>query len=179
MYRDSDGEVGTTAAYLIDCITQVRSTISGTDLADTPVGHVDTYDAFLNSTNTAVIEYIDWIGFDGYPYWESALPNSIDDAATRFYDGFNKTLALANGKPVYVTETGWPVTGDTENEAVASAENARQYWETIACTLISSGVNLWWYTLQESQYGTADPDFGIYGAGDLATLSPQYDLSCP
>lgn len=178
LYRDSDGEVGTTATYLIDCISKVRSAIADTDLSGTPVGHVDTYDAFLNSTNSAVIEAIDWIGFDGYPYWETALANSIDDANTRFYTGYNETLALANGKPVYVTETGWPVSGDDQNLAVASAANARQYWQTIACSLISSGINIWWYTLQESQYGTASPDFGVYGAGDLSTLTPSYDLSC-
>lgn len=178
LYRDANGEVGTTATYLMDCISKVRSTIADTGLASVPVGHVDTYDSFLNSTNSAVIDAIDWIGFDGYPYWESALPNSIDDAHERFYSGYNKTMALSNGKPVYVTETGWPTTGDDQNLAVASAENARKYWQTIACSLVDSNINIWWYNLQESQYGTATPDFGIYGAGDLSTLSPQYELSC-
>jgi glucan endo-1,3-beta-D-glucosidase len=178
LYRDANNEVGTSAQTLLDCISRVRSTIAGTALEGTPVGHVDTYDSFLNATNTAVIEAIDWLGFDGYPYWELTKPNSIGDASTRFYDGLNKTLALAGDKPVYVTETGWPVTGDTQNLAVASADNARTYWQDIACTLISSGVNLWWYTLQESQYGTADPDFGIYPAGDLGTAEPYYELSC-
>ncbi|KAK9419918.1 putative Glucan endo-1,3-beta-glucosidase eglC [Seiridium unicorne] len=178
LYRDANGEVGTSATYLLDCISQVRAKIADTGLANVPVGHVDTYDSFLNSTNTAVIEAIDWIGFDGYPYWETALPNSIEDAHERFYSGYNKTMALANGKPVYVTETGWPVSGDDQNLAVASVENARTYWETIACSLISSGINIWWYTLQESQYGDATPDFGVYGAGDLSTLTPSYDLSC-
>ncbi|KAI0126141.1 GPI-anchored cell wall beta-1,3-endoglucanase EglC [Xylariales sp. AK1849] len=179
LYRDAAvDEVGVGPTYLIDCISKVRSAIAGTGLESVAVGHVDTYDSFLNATNSAVIEAIDWLGFDGYPYWELTKPNSIGDAPTRFYDGFNKTLALADGKPVYVTETGWPVSGDTQNLAVASADNARIYWQDIACTLINSGVNLWWYTLQESQYGTASPDFGLYPAGDLETLTPYYDLSC-
>ncbi|KAI1846896.1 hypothetical protein JX266_007117 [Neoarthrinium moseri] len=178
LYRDSQNEVGASATYLLDCISKVRSTIAGTPLEGAPVGHVDTYDAFLNSTNSAVIEAIDWIGFDGYPYWEKAKPNSIEEATTRFYDGYDKTVALANGKPVYVTETGWPVTGDTIGAAVANAENAGSYWKQIACSLVAKGVNLWWYDLQESQYGTATPDFGVYGAGDLMALQPNYDLSC-
>ncbi|ETS86887.1 hypothetical protein PFICI_00715 [Pestalotiopsis fici W106-1] len=178
LYRDANNEVGTTATYLMDCISKVRSAIADTALSAVPVGHVDTYDSFLNSTNTAVIDAIDWIGFDGYPYWETALPNSIDDANERFYSGYNKTMALANGKPVYVTETGWPTTGDDQNLAVASAENARKYWQTIACSLVDSNINIWWYNLQESQYGTATPDFGVYGAGDLSQLDPLYDLSC-
>ncbi|KAI1076169.1 glycoside hydrolase family 17 protein [Whalleya microplaca] len=178
LYRDASGEVGTNAQTLIDCINKVRSAIAGTGLANVPVGHVDTYDSFLNGSNAAVIQNVDWLGFDGYPYWELTKANSIGDAHERFYDGFNKTIALAGGKPVWVTETGWPVSGDQQNLAVASPENARIYWQDIACTLIASGINLWWYDLQESQYGQASPDFGIYGAGDLGSLSPSYDLSC-
>ncbi|KAI0176525.1 glycoside hydrolase family 17 protein [Hypoxylon sp. FL1284] len=178
LYRDGSGDVGLGPQKLIDCINQVRSAIAGTPLSGVPVGHVDTYDSFLNGTNRAVIDNIDWLGFDGYPYWEQTKPNSIGDAHERFYDGFNKTVALAAGKPVYVTETGWPVVGDTVGSAVASKENARIYWQDIACSLISSGVNLWWYDLQESQWGDANPDFGIYPAGDLNTATANYDLSC-
>ncbi|KAI1100926.1 glycoside hydrolase family 17 protein [Jackrogersella minutella] len=178
LYRDASGEVGLSGQQLINCISQVRSAIAGTALEGVAVGHVDTYDSFLNATNSAVISNIDWLGFDGYPYWEESKPNSIGDAPERFYDGFNKTLALAGDKPVYVTETGWPVSGKTVGQAVPSAENARIYWQDIACSLISRGVNLWWYDLQESQWGQADPDFGIFPAGDLNTVSASYDLSC-
>ncbi|KAI1820295.1 glycoside hydrolase family 17 protein [Xylaria intraflava] len=178
LYRDASGEVGTSAAYLLNCINQVRSAVANTPLAGVPIGHVDTYDSFLNGSNSAVIPAIDWVGFDGYPYWETTQANSINDAMFRFYDGYNKTVKLAGNKPVWVTETGWPVTGKTNNLAVANAANARVYWQNIACSLIKKGVNLFWYDLQESQWGTADPDFGIYGAGDLGQLSPRYSLTC-
>ncbi|KAI0971612.1 GPI-anchored cell wall beta-1,3-endoglucanase EglC, partial [Xylaria arbuscula] len=178
LYRDAAGEVGTSAAYLVSSIKRVRTALAGTALANIPIGHVDTYDSFLNSTNKAVIPAIDWVGFDGYPYWETTKANSISDATTRFFDGYDKTVALAGKKPVWVTETGWPVTGKKNNLAVASAANARSYWQQIACNLISRKVNLFWYDLQESQYGTASPDFGIYGAGDLGQLSPRYSLAC-
>ncbi|GAW16310.1 hypothetical protein ANO14919_057350 [Xylariales sp. No.14919] len=178
LYRDAAGEVGTSAAYLVSSIKKVRTALAGTALANVPIGHVDTYDSFLNGTNKAVIPAVDWIGFDGYPYWESTKANSISDAMTRFYDGYDKTVKLAGSKPVWVTETGWPVTGKKNNLAVANAANARVYWQKIACSLIQKKVNLFWYGLQESQWGTASPDFGIYGAGDLGTLSPRYSLTC-
>jgi glucan endo-1,3-beta-D-glucosidase len=178
LYRDAAGEVGTSATYLVDSIKKVRTAIAGTALAGTPIGHVDTYDSFLNGTNKAVIPAIDFVGFDGYPYWESTQANSISDAMTRFYDGYDKTVKLAGNKPVWVTETGWPVTGKTVNKAVPNAANARIYWQKIACSLIAKKVNLFWYGLQESQWGTASPDFGIYGAGDLGTLKPRYSLAC-
>ncbi|KAI0206041.1 GPI-anchored cell wall beta-1,3-endoglucanase EglC [Astrocystis sublimbata] len=178
LYRDASGEVGTNAAYLVSSIKKVRSALAGTALAKVPIGHVDTYDSFLNGTNKAVIPAIDFIGFDGYPYWESTKANSVNDAMTRFYDGYDKTVKLAGKKPVWVTETGWPVTGKKNNLAVANAANARIYWQKIACSLIQKKVNLFWYGLQESQWGTASPDFGIYGAGDLGTLKPRYSLTC-
>ncbi|KAI2624073.1 glycoside hydrolase family 17 protein [Xylaria nigripes] len=178
LYRDASGEVGAPAPYLLDCISKVRSAIAGTPLAGAPIGHVDTYDSFFNGSNSAVIPALDWVGFDGYPYWETANANSINDATTRFYDGYQKTVNLARGKPVWVTETGWPVSGKTNNLAVANVANARSYWQQIACSLIQKGVNLFWYDLQESQWGIADPDFGIYGDGDLNTLQPRYSLTC-
>ncbi|KAI0479850.1 glycoside hydrolase family 17 protein [Xylaria cf. heliscus] len=178
LYRDAAGEVGTSATYLIDSIKKVRSAVAGTALASVPIGHVDTYDSFLNGTNKAVIPAIDFVGFDGYPYWESTKANSVSDATTRFYDGYDKTVALAGSKPVWVTETGWPVTGKTNNLAVANSANARSYWQQIACTLVQKKINLFWYDLQESQWGTASPDFGIYGAGDLGQLQPRYSLAC-
>ncbi|KAI1419536.1 GPI-anchored cell wall beta-1,3-endoglucanase EglC [Xylaria sp. FL1777] len=178
LYRDGAGEVGTSPAYLVSSIQKVRSAIAGTALAGVPVGHVDTYDSFLNGSNAAVIPAIDFVGFDGYPYWETTQANSISNALARFNDGYDKTVQLAAGKPVWVTETGWPVTGKTSNQAVASAANARTYWQQVACSLVQRNINIFWYDLQESQYGTADPDFGIYGAGDLGQLQPRYSLGC-
>ncbi|KAK8075313.1 glycoside hydrolase family 17 protein [Apiospora hydei] len=178
LYRQGAGEIGTTPEYLIECIAKVRDAIRGTALESTAIGHVDTYDSFVNGNNRAVIDHIDWLGFDGYPFWEKNNPNSIENAHERFYEGFSKTKALAGNKPVYVTETGWPVVGKQQGAAVANAENARRYWKDIACSLIESGVNLWWYDLQESQYGQAEPDFGIFPAGDLGSLQPSYELTC-
>ncbi|KAK8071759.1 glycoside hydrolase family 17 protein [Apiospora saccharicola] len=178
LYRQGSGEVGTTPEYLIECIAKVRDAIRGTPLEGTQIGHVDTYDSFANGNNRAVIDHIDWLGFDGYPFWEKNNPNSIENAHERFYEGFSKTKALAGSKPIYVTETGWPVVGKQQGAAVASAENARRYWKDIACSLVEAGVNLWWYDLQESQYGQAEPDFGIFPAGDLGQLQPSYELTC-
>ncbi|KUI61960.1 putative glucan endo-1,3-beta-glucosidase eglC [Cytospora mali] len=182
LYRAAQGDSsnpGVEVDTLISYVTKVRNAIKGTALESIPVGHVDTYDSFENATNTKIISDLDWIGFDGYPYWEKANGNSIDDASELFYRGLNKTKAIAGDKPVYVTETGWPVSGDQFGQAVASDANARKYWKDIACTLTENNINVWWYILQESQNGQASPDFGIFGAGDLATVPQSYDLSCP
>jgi hypothetical protein len=78
-----------------------------------------------------------------------------------------------------VTETGWPVSGETLNQAVPGADNARIYWEDVTCQLVADNVNLYYYTLQDVQYGNPSPSFGIKPAGDLQSVAPLFDLSCP
>ncbi|CAN8104519.1 unnamed protein product [Discula destructiva] len=181
LYREAEGDPslpGVDVDFLIDCISQVRAAIAGTALASVPVGHVDTYDSFENATNTKIIPNLDFIGFDGYPFWESANGNDISQAKKLFYDGLDKTNAIAQGKPVWVTETGWPAVGDNFGSAVANAANARTYWQEVTCALVASNINIWYYDLQESQYGQANPDFGIFPAGDLMTVDERWNLSC-
>lgn len=181
LYRDAAGEAdqpGVGVDALIDYISQVRAAIAGTSLAGVPVGHVDTYDSFENATNTKVIGAIDWVGFDGYPYWEAENDNPIEQAAALFFSGVDKTKAIAQGKPVWVTETGWPAVGENQGAAVANAANARTYWKDVTCKLVDSNINLWYYDLQESQKGQASPDFGIFPAGDLNAVEARWDLSC-
>jgi len=42
-------------------ITQLRAAIAGTPLARAPIGHVDTWTAWVNGTNQAVIDAVDWV----------------------------------------------------------------------------------------------------------------------
>lgn len=179
LYRNSvtgvkaNAGLGVDPDELVDYITQVRSAISGTSLSGAPIGHVDTWNSWTNSSNSAVIEAVDWLGFDGYPYYENTDPNSIDDAKSLFNKGVEKTKAVAGGKEIWITETGWPTTGSTENLAVASVANAKQYWDEVACPLLGN-TNTWWYILEDA--GTTAPSFGVTGSSTDTT--PLYDLSC-
>lgn len=49
----------------------------------------------------------------------------------------------------------------------------------MTCQLVGDNVNLYYYTLQDVQYGNPSPSFGIKPAGDLQSVSPLFDLSCP
>ncbi|KAL5419134.1 hypothetical protein PMIN06_005365 [Paraphaeosphaeria minitans] len=170
---------GVQPAQLVKYINQVRTAIKGTGLASKPIGHVDTWTAYVNASNSAVVSALDFLGVDAYPYWQTQLANSIGNANATFYDAYKQTVAAGKGKPVWVTETGWPVSGPKQNQAVASKANARIYWEDVACSLIKGNVNLFYYTLQDIQYTTPSPSFGIKPGGDLKAVNPNFDLSCP
>jgi glucan endo-1,3-beta-D-glucosidase len=62
---------------------------------------------------------------------------------------------------------------------VPNTDNARIYWEDVVCQLVKDNVNLYYYTLQDVQYGNPVPSFGLKPAGDLQAVSPLFDLSCP
>ena len=91
---------------IVNYISQVRKAIAGTIASKKPVGHVDTWTAWVNSSNNAVIEACDWIGTDAYPYFQNTMANGIDNGYSLFVDAYDQTVAAAGGKPVWVTETG-------------------------------------------------------------------------
>ncbi|EHL01202.1 putative glucan endo-1,3-beta-glucosidase eglC [Glarea lozoyensis 74030] len=161
-------EPATIAAY----IKSLRSAIAGTSLSGASVGHVDTWTAWVNGTNQAVIDAVDWVGVDAYPYFQNTMDNGISNGKSLFNEAFSNTQAAVGGKDVWITETGWPVSGPTENLAVASTSDAQQYWRDVGCPNFGK-VNTFWYTLMDAG---SSPSFGVAGA-DLST-TPLYDLSC-
>jgi len=58
---------GAEPSDLVTYISQVRSAISGTSASAASIGHVDTWTAWVNGSNDAVINAVDWLGVDAYP----------------------------------------------------------------------------------------------------------------
>ncbi|KAK4231253.1 glucan endo-1,3-beta-glucosidase-like protein [Podospora fimiseda] len=183
LYRNSptgmaNGEnPGTDPNVLVAYIKKTRDTIAGTKLAGKPVGHVDTWTAWVNSSNQAVINVCDWVGMDAYPYFQSKVSNAIQYNKGLFDDALGQTQAAVGSKPVWITETGFPVTGNKSGDAVPSIENAKVFWDEVGCARFGY-TNIWWYTLQDHS-GPLQPgkvSFGVVG-GSLTT-TPLFDISC-
>lgn len=161
---------------LVDYIQRTRSVIAGTAAASATIGHVDTWNDWVNGSNSAVIEAVDWIGFNAFPYFENTLVNSIDNGNALFFSALNSVEAVAQDKPIWITEAGWPVSGPTENQAVPSPDNSKTYWDELGCELFNK-YNVWWYILRDNNSSPApDPSFGIVGL-DLG--EPLFNLTCP
>ncbi|KAL2754334.1 glycoside hydrolase family 17 protein [Sodiomyces alcalophilus JCM 7366] len=181
LYRNSPTGIeagenpGANPDTLISYFKQVRETIKGTPFANYPVGHVDTWTAWDNSSNQAVIDASDFIGFNGFAYWEANQANDVSNGKSLFDRALGRTRAAVGGKPIWITETGWPVTGDTVGQAVPSAENAEIFWKEVGCPLFGE-TNVWWYTMQDSAPFPSTPGFGIIGSD--VTTEPLFDLSC-
>ncbi|KAH7073784.1 glycoside hydrolase superfamily [Paraphoma chrysanthemicola] len=176
---ENNSGAGAQPQELINYVQQTRNAIAGTSLSGKPIGHVDTWTVYVNATNNDFISSLDFVGMDAYPYFQTTMANNVGSGSQLFFDAYHATVGAAQGKPVWVTETGWPVSGKTLNQGVPSADNARIYWEDVVCQLVADNVNLYYYILQDVQYGNPVPSFGIKPAGDLQTVNPLFDLSCP
>ncbi|KAJ6444314.1 glucan 1,3-beta-glucosidase [Purpureocillium lavendulum] len=166
---------GASPDTLVSYVKQVRDTIKGSCLQDAPIGHVDTWTVYVNETNKPVIDAIDWVGMDAYPYYENTKPNELSNAKSLFQAALDKTKGVSGGKPVWITETGWPVSGDKSGAAVPSTDNAKVFWDEVGCPMFGK-TNVWWFTLQDGSPTTPNPAFGVIGSE--LTTKPLYDLSC-
>ncbi|OAA68942.1 GPI-anchored cell wall beta-1,3-endoglucanase EglC [Cordyceps fumosorosea ARSEF 2679] len=183
LYRDSAlgqaaGEnPGVGPSVLADYVQQTRDAVKGTCLEKAPIGHVDTWTAYANSTNRALSDKLDWVGMDAYPYYENQKDNGIENAKSLFQSAIDNTNTGTGGKPLWITETGWPVSGKAENKAQASIENAQTFWREVGCPRFGK-VNVFWFIMQDGGPSQASaPSFGIVGGNTLST-KPLFDLSC-
>ncbi|ESZ94070.1 hypothetical protein SBOR_5546 [Sclerotinia borealis F-4128] len=181
LYRNSPTGIAAKSGYganpadLVDYIKQVRAAIAGTALSGASLGHVDTWTAWVNGSNNAVAEALDWVGMDAYPYFQDTEANGISEGKSLFNAALAATQS-ATGKTVWITETGWPVTGATAGDGVASAANAKTYWDDVGCPNFGK-INTYWYTLQDQNAaGSVSPSFGIVGS--TLSTTPLFDLSC-
>ncbi|KAF4587316.1 glycoside hydrolase family 17 protein [Ophiocordyceps camponoti-floridani] len=173
---------GASPDTLVRYIKQTREVVKGTCLEKTPLGHVDTWTAYANSSNEAVFVELDWLGVDEYPFYEFQKPNAIGQAKGLYYDALRQVQAVIDkgGKKqeIWITEMGWPVSGATSGQAVASSENAEQYYKTVACPEFAAR-NVWYFTLQDGDsQNKPNPSFGVVEDVLQRPLKPLFDLSC-
>ena len=92
-------------------------------LPNIPVGYVDAYYQFIE--HPSLVEVCDMILANCYPFWEGC---SIDNSSTYLKQMVAGVEQVAKGKPVIITETGWPNKGNNTKDAKPSESNAMKYF---------------------------------------------------
>jgi glucan endo-1,3-beta-D-glucosidase len=106
LYRSSaqgqanNAGVGATSAQIVKYIKQVRAALKGTPLEGVRVGHVDTWTAWELPENAAVVNAVDWLGHNSFPYFETTKNNPIGQGKNLFFEGLSHTEGASKGKPV-------------------------------------------------------------------------------
>lgn len=181
LYRDSPtgkankAGIGASPETILKFIKTYKEGVANTPLASKPVGHVDTWDVWPNANVKAVIDAVDFLGVNEFPYYQTAQGNSINNSGNLFDEAYNTVLAVAGDKPVWITETGWPYVGEVWDEAEASISNAQYYWQEVGCRKLFGKTTTFWYTLRDS-----NPDNEMkFGITNNLSTTPRFDLTCP
>jgi len=104
--------------YILDYLAEVKKALPGIK-----VGYVDAYFQFIQRPK--LVEACDVILINCYPFWEGY---KIEFASSSLREMFQATKNIANGKPVVITETGWPSQGESVGKSQPSTQNAMDYF---------------------------------------------------
>ena len=75
-------------------------------------------------SHPGVVNVCDFVAPNIYPFWEGS---PIECAMQRFHQCYLDLLPVANGKEIFISESGWKTVGNPVGEAVPSFENAIRY----------------------------------------------------
>lgn len=140
---------------LLGYIKRVKEALAGLDI---PVGYVDAYYEF--SRHPELVEHSDVVLANLYPYWEGC---PIEYALGHMQAMYGQVVDAAQGKPIIITETGWPSEGGGPKGALAGPEAAMKYFiDTIRWTN-ENKIPIFYFSSFDESWKTGDEgDVGAY-----------------
>lgn len=148
MYREE-----MTEEELIGYIASVKEQIP-----QVPVSYVDAYYEFEN--RPAITAICDVILTNCYPYWEGCAQ---EYSLLYMKDMYRRTLRASGGKPVIISETGWPNKGEAFHGAQPSERNALSYFINAQQWSKEEDIPMFYFSsFDESWKVGAEGDVGAY-----------------
>ena len=150
---------------LIDYIGQVKRALPGVE-----VGYVDAY--YLFEKYPRITAACDILLTNCYPFWEGC---PAEQAIAYMQSMYRRTQAVASGKRVIISETGWPNKGSSFHGAVPSMSGAMRYFCDSFDWAEADGVDIFYFSaFDEAWKVDAEGDVGAYwGLWDKDGL-PKY-----
>ncbi|MCA6380543.1 MAG: glycosyl hydrolase [Cytophagales bacterium] len=137
---------------LIAFITRVKKAIP----VGIPVGYVDAYFEF--DVKPRITAACDVVLANCYPYWEGC---HIDYSLLYMKEMYNKAVRAANGKPVIISETGWPSQGTNFGAAMPSDQNFMKYFINTQKWSMEEDIEVFYFSsFDESWKVGAEGDVG-------------------
>ncbi|CAN5600912.1 hypothetical protein BH10BAC4_BH10BAC4_20050 [soil metagenome] len=126
--------------------------------AGIPVGYVDAYYEF--EIKPRITEACDVVMANCYPYWEGC---HIDYSLLYMKEMYNRAVRAAHGKPVIISETGWPSQGTNFAAAMPSDENFIKYFVNTQKWSKEDNIEIFYFSsFDESWKVGAEGDVGAY-----------------
>jgi exo-beta-1,3-glucanase (GH17 family) len=106
-------------------------------LPHVPVGTVDAY--YLFCEHPALVEASDVLLINCYPFWEEC---SLEHSLAYMQEMVARVERVAGGRPIVISETGWPSDGTPVGAALPSERNALLYVLNSIAWTSSAGLDL-------------------------------------
>ena len=138
---------------LLASIQRVKDALPGV-----PVGYVDAY--YLFEKHPRITAACDVVMTNCYPFWEGC---PREQALAYMQTMVQRTRAVAPGKRVLISETGWPDQGSPFHGAVPSREGAIQYFVDCCRWAKEDGIEIFYFAAFDEAWkvGT-EGDVGAY-----------------
>ncbi|MFW6110288.1 MAG: glycosyl hydrolase family 17 protein [Patescibacteria group bacterium] len=144
-----------TESQLIDYINQVKQASP-----ETPVTTADVYDVLL--AHPAVIDAVDVVFVNYYPCWVGV---DVENAVAWVHQKHQQVVEASQGKPIVVSETGWPSDGTQRGDAVPSTKNAAFYFLNFVSWARASDVDYFYFEAFDEPWKSEDswgPHWGVW-----------------
>ncbi len=127
------------------------------------IGYADTHDQL--KANQPLLEDMDVIYANFYPYWEGI---SIEASIAFLDSAYRELQARAPGKPIIISETGWPSCGRKIGKAIASPENSARYFREFTTWATKNNVEYFYFSAFDASWKTEyeGPQGGCWGLID-------------
>ena len=150
-----------TEAQLIGYIERAKAAVPD----GVPVSFVDAY--YLFEQHPAVTAAVDVLLVNCYPFWESC---PAEYALLYMKEMYRRAQAVAGGKKVIISETGWPSAGSPFGDAVPSRENALEYFVRAVQWTEEEGIDLFYFA-------AFDEAWKVGGEGDVGAYWGLWDTT--
>jgi len=123
-----------------------------------PVSYVDAY--FLFEKHPRVAEACDVLLINCYPFWERC---PLEYSLYYMQEMVRRIQAIANGKRIVISETGWPSSGSPYGGAIPGDEAALTYFLNALAWTQEAGIELFWFSSFDESWKIDDEgDVGAY-----------------
>jgi sugar (glycoside-pentoside-hexuronide) transporter len=138
---------------LLGYMQRVRQALPGV-----PVGYVDAY--YLFEKHPRITAACDVVLTNCYPFWEGC---PREEAIAYMQAMYHRTVAVAGGRKVIISETGWPNTGSAFHGSVPSVEGAMRYFVDTYRWARQDGVEVFYFAAFDEAWKVgAEGDVGAY-----------------
>jgi len=142
-----------TEGELLDYIQRARAAVP-----EVPVGYVDAY--FLFEKHPRITAACDKILINCYPFWESC---PAEYSLLYMQEMYRRTVSVANGKEVIISETGWPDRGTAYGGAQPGTDNAINYFINTFQWAEQEAIKVFYFSSFDESWKTGDEgDVGAY-----------------